>query len=632
MACSSTLEAALMCGLAGAVFAGEAIRRRLPAALTKLRHRGPDGCHVWSDAKAVLGHARLRILDTSAAADQPMVSADGHEVLVYNGEVYNYRELARALSGWTPGSTSDTDVVLELLRRQGASALARFNGMWALALWQPAERRLVLARDRFGVKPLFFTRLVDEGFAFASEIPALLALAGRRPEPDARALRRFLRFGEAEPRDHTFFAGVEKLPPGCWAELTPGSCRVSRFFDLRTAIDAEPMPADPAHEYASRLDDSVRLRLRSDVPVGTCLSGGLDSSAIVCTVRRAADQGAVEPTLTYNAFSVRHPGSTCDESPFMDVVLEATGFTGRSVVPSPERFAADLTDVVRHQAEPFGSLAVYAQWCVMRLVREHGVTVLLDGQGADEVLAGYPMYGHYRLGDLARTGHLREALRLARSLRCVQGSPMSTSLRSVAAAWAPGVLLQALRGADATRGFVARELSDAREEPSALPGLFADRFTDALFASTTEQGLPSLLRYEDRNSMAFSIEARVPFLDWRLVTLGFRLAPEWKLHDGWTKWVLRQATAGSVPEAIRWRRDKKAFATPQAEWLRGPLRPWVEELLASRELRERGWFDVAALKLAYAAWIAGGPAIDEPLWRVLSAELWARSFAELQPQ
>ena len=163
-----------------------------------------------------------------------------------------------------------------------------------------------------------------------------------------------------------------------------------------------------------------------------------------------------------------------------------------------------------------------------------------------------------------------------------------------------------------------------------LPGVFPDRFTDALYASTTDQGLPSLLRYEDRNSMAFSIEARVPFLDWRLVVLGFRLAPEWKLRDGWTKWVLRQAMAGAVPDAIRWRRDKKAFATPQAEWLHGPLRPWVREILESRELRTRGWFDVTALSRAYDTWIAGGPAIDAALWPILSAELWARSLSDLQ--
>jgi asparagine synthase (glutamine-hydrolysing) len=624
-----------MCGIAGAVFASEGTRRALPVALERLRHRGPDGCRTWTDDHAVLGHTRLRILDTSEAADQPMVSADGRGVLVYNGEVYNYRALGREIAEWRPRSRSDTDVVLEMLGRYGASALPRFNGMWALALWRPAEARLLIARDRFGVKPVFFTRLTEGGFAFASEIPALLALAGRRPEPDLRVLQRFLLFGEAEPRERTFFAGIEKVPPGCCAEITVEGCRVFNFWDLRTVVDAEPIQPDPAQEYAARFEDSVRLRLRSDVPVGTCLSGGLDSSSIVCTVKRAADEGAVERTLTYNAFSVRHPGARCDESAHIDAVLAATGFAGQSVVPAPQGFATDVTNLVRRQAEPFGSLAVYAQWCVMRLAHEHGVTVLLDGQGADEVLAGYPMYGHYRLGDLSRAGELWQALRLARDLRAVQGRPLRASLCSLAAPWTPKALrAQALRvGNEARAGrVVARDWLDRREQPGILPGVFPDRFTDALYASITDQGLPSLLRYEDRNSKAFSIEARVPFLDWRLVTLGFGLAPEWKLHGGWSKWVLRQAMAGTVPETIRWRRDKKAFATPQAEWLHGPLRPWVKEILESRELRERGWFDVTALSRAYEEWIAGGPAIDEALWPVLSAELWARSFADLQQQ
>jgi asparagine synthase (glutamine-hydrolysing) len=619
-----------MCGLAGAVFVNRDFQPRLGRALHRLRHRGPDGTRLWSDGSAWLGHTRLRILDTTTAADQPMISQDGRGVLIYNGEVYNYRELGRELgANWRPATCSDTEVVLEMLVRQGSAALSRFNGMWALALWRPTERRLFLARDRFGIKPLYYAVLPDGGFAFASEIPALLALVDGTPEPDMDVMRRFLYFAEAEPRERTFVKGIHKLPPGCFAEVSPDGLRITPFWDLRSAVDAEELPSEPPSEYRRRFREAVLLRLRSDVAVGTCLSGGLDSSSILCTVRGVADEGAIEPTFTYKAFSARHPGTTADEGPFIDAVLAATSFQGYAVVPEPTRFSNDLAALVRHQGEPFGSLSVYAQWCVMRLAREQGVTVLLDGQGADEVLGGYSMYAYYRLGDLARRGRVVEALRLARSLSRVQGTSPLASIRPTVAGFVPEVVRRRLsvrgRPPGAAR-FLTGDLQRERPAPEGLPQIYPDRFRNALYASVTHQGLPSLLRYEDRNSMAFSVEARVPFLDWRVVTLGLRLPVEWKLHDGWTKWVLREALAEDLPASIRWRRDKKAFATPQAEWLKGPLREWVWEVLNSRPLRERGWFAVREIEREYRSWLEGGPAIDSELWLVLSAELWAREL------
>lgn len=617
-----------MCGLAGTVFSGREIATDAhDRCLRLLRHRGPDGANAWSDRSAWLGHTRLRILDTTAAADQPMSSRDGRCVLLHNGEVYNYRELQAELGqDWRPATCSDTEVVVEMLARHGPSALKRFNGMWAIAVWRPAERRLWLARDRFGVKPLYYAPLPEGGFAFASEIPALLALLGGAPEADLAVMQRFLRYGEAEPADRTFFKGILKLPPACVAEISPDGVSVEEFWNLAAAANAEDVGPEPEREYRRRFRDAVLLRLRSDVPVGTCLSGGLDSSSIVCAVRRAANEGTVEPTFTYKAFSARHPGTTADEGPFIDAVLEATKFDGYRVVPEPARFLEDVEDLVRHQGEPFGSLAVYAQWCVMRLAREGGVTVLLDGQGADEVLGGYTMYTHYRISDLARRGHWRQAARLIRATALVQGMSAGAAVRSILAGAIPDRWRRSLRSTagGAAGRFMGKDLPHEDNNPPRLPGVYADRFCDALYSSITSQGLPSLLRYEDRNSMAFSIEARVPFLDWRLVSFGLRLPAEWKLHEGWTKWVLREAMSEDLPSCVRWRRDKKAFATPQTEWLSGALRGWVWEILRSREFRERGWFDVRRVESEFASWTEGGPAIDGALWLVLSTELWAR--------
>jgi len=621
-----------MCGLAGAVFASPAVGARMSSALESLAHRGPDGHHVWSDDVALLGHTRLRILDTSEAADQPMLSRDGEGVLVYNGEVYNYRELAGSLGdGWQPSTRSDTEILLELLVRHGISTLPRLNGMWAFALWLPRERRLLLARDRFGVKPLYYCKAPGGGWAFASEIPALIALTGQKAVADDGTVCEFLLHEFAEPVERTFFSEIHKLPGGCAAMVTEGGLRVSPYWDLRSAAAEVGDASEVVSRFRQRFFEAVHLRLRSDVPVGTCLSGGVDSSSIVCAVRKLADDGRAESTLTYKAFSARHPGTTADESRFIDQVLRATRFTGYSVVPSAEGFLKDVRAVVRHQAEPFGSLAIYSQWCVMRLARSEGVTVLLDGQGADEMLAGYPLYSHYRLSDLASSGRLFAALRLMAGLHSVQGFPIARGLASVAAGCLPTSLRRALgRNLDLSpaSSLLSADLRAKAARRPELPGVFPDRFTDALFATLTMHGLPSLLRYEDRNSMAFSIESRVPFLDWRLVALSFGLPADSKLHEGWTKWILREAMGDDLPSAIRWRRDKKAFSTPQAVWFLGPLKEWTLDILASRSFRERGWFDARAAQAAYSASLDGAPAIDRGLWLLLSTELWMREFVD----
>jgi asparagine synthase (glutamine-hydrolysing) len=597
------------------------------AAKSHIRDYGHDAFDL------AFGFRRLSILDLSPAGHQPMVSEDGRFCMVFNGEVYNFRELRAQLTalGHRFRGGSDTEVILASFLEWGPACLHRFNGMWAIAIWDAPSRRLFLARDRFGVKPLFYSATPDL-FAFASEIKALHGMQAVPVRPSDSAIYDYLQTGQLPSplTGATFFEGVTALPPGCCMEITPARTDLSRYYELPSEYAAPPArPHDVVDEYRSLFEDSIRLRLRADVPVGTCLSGGVDSSSIVCVLNRmlGADGTDVaslgDRQQTFSA--VYDSEGRYNERPYIDTVLEATRAQGNFVIPTAEWLQADITKLVWHQDEPFGSTSIFAQWCVMSKVKECGVTVLLDGQGADEALAGYRPFDVYT-AHLLRRGRLVTMMLAGRDIRRVSGAAVGPLVARALVRQLPDRWLSRLRGArtsGATQAmrpdFAANHATAPRYEPVNRD------LHQHLLELIRETSLPHLLRYEDRNSMAFGVEGRVPFLDYRLVELSLREAFRWCIHEGWSKWVLREAMRGIVPDRIIWRRDKVGFETPERQWQADFLRAQGMTLFGAGA-RSGSYLDLAAVRQRITHWLQGG-GDDRLIWRWLNLELWLRNSA-----
>jgi len=617
----------------------------LHAASRALAHRGPDdegyllagpgsaARHLGGDATSVaglehilaaeprpgervgLGNRRLAILDPSPAGHAPMASPDGRVWIAYNGEVYNYRELALELTaaGVELRSGCDTEVVLAAYTTWGDDCFRRFNGMWALAIWDAGRERLVLARDRLGIKPLFVTR-VGALLAAASEIKALLELGAPR-ETDWDVAYGYLVAGLSDWGGRTFFAGIRQVLPGTVEAIAPdGSVERRRFWSL---ADVEPYTGSPeqaAQGFRELFLDSVRLQLRSDVPVGTCLSGGLDSSAICGAVAKAGD-GTVQ-----HAFSCQFPGTSVDESRYARDVAEATGLRMHEVTPTAEELVADLDALLLAQDEPFPDSSMYAQWRVMRLAREAGVTVLLDGQGSDEIVAGYSGFRALAAADLLRQGRVRHAAAEVWAVR--EQTPLAgAALRALAAVAPPAVRRRARersrrRGARFVDPGLRRRGDPALAELERPGGGLEDGLRHALL----ETSVPVLLRSEDRNSMAHSIESRVPFLDHRLVEFAASLPRELKVDRGQTKVVLRAALGDLLPPSVIARTDKIGFATPERAWLLGAARAAIEEELAG--LPADGPVVPAQARETWRRALEGDPGAVRQSWRILCFGRW----------
>ena len=647
-----------MCGIAGLVGRLEPDAAAvLTGMTTALRHRGPDDeGYLLATAGAVrryrghdtvpgvsdpplpasapegtrvaFGHRRLSIIDLSPGGHGPMGTRDGRLWITYNGEIFNYVELREQLRGRGHAfqTTSDTEVLLAAYAEWGEDALPHLNGMFAFALYDARDRSVLCVRDRFGVKP-FHYRAEDGRFAFASEIKALFAHPRVACRPDEAAVCGFLVAGALDESDRTFFEGVRSLPGGhCLRVDEEGRIAVRRWYEL---------PSPPAHpgtaeEFRGLLEDAVRVRLRSDVDVGTCLSGGLDSSSIVALTARLRGP---EAAGAHRSFSVVYPEPALDEGVHIAAVVASTGVRGERTTPTAAELARDLPALVSSQDEPFPSASVYSQWRVMRLASEAGVRVLLDGQGGDEVLAGYRYHLGPFLAETARTRGWRAALRqidrlhdtsrvarpLLAGLLAYHSLPVPEALRARAVArYASHRRLDAgVLDPDVRRP--AGAAASRRHRPRAT--LLEERREGLLRTS-----LPALLRYEDRSSMAFSVEARTPFLDFRLVERALALPSSDLVRDGWTKAILRDAMTGILPECVRLRRDKLGFATPEARWLR-EIAPEVREWLGpgARVVR----FVRPDVLAAWRARSDEGLAARGGLWRVLSVELWLRHLEDL---
>jgi asparagine synthase (glutamine-hydrolysing) len=629
-----------MCGVFG-IIARHDVHADLERPLERLRHRGPDdvGAVYWRPTEPVrvdqpgpcrvaLGHRRLSIIDPSPAGHQPMGTADGRWWLVFNGEVYNYLELRAELeaSGCSFRSRTDTEVVLTALATWGPErALPRFKGMFALVLLDALDQTILIARDPFGIKPLYLCQWRD-GVAFSSEIPPILDLPGVGLEMDAERVWHYLRYGVSDHGEGTFLRAVRQLPPASWCRALIGG--KGGFGSPQTYWHPNDAPSrgicfhEAAERFRSVFLDSVRLHLRSDVPLGSALSGGLDSAAIVCAIRH------LEPSSEIHTFSFLPDDHRISEKRWVDIVNQHVGAIAHPVKILPDELATDLDWLMESQGEPFSSTSMYAQHRVFRTAREAGIIVMLDGQGADEQLGGYPWHQGYQLAGLLRQRQWVDSISLARSQFHWTGRSASTVMAWALNALLPRWVLPTARAAAGRTDWPAWIRWSWFQERG-VDGRYPFRPVDDpntlrqnLQYETYVSVLPRLLRYEDRNSMAWSVESRVPFLTTDLADFLGTLPEDYIIgSDGSSKRVMRAALRGIVPDAILDRRDKIGFATPERSWL--AERP---DLIASAvEIAPSiPFFDPPGVVDFCRRVAEGGQGSTEQVWRLINFSLWYR--------
>lgn len=564
-----------MCGIAGIVASAKDLVSvaSVEGATRLLAHRGPEGEGLYTntDQTVALGHRRLCIIDRSPAAAQPMAWGGRYQV-VCNGELYNYLELREVLKeeGYTFTTHSDTEVIAAAYAAWGAACLEQFDGMYALAIWDEERRELFAARDRLGEKPLFY-HYDGRQLRFASEMKALWALGVPR-EVSRRMLYNFLTLGyTTNPFDPagTFFKGIQKLPAASYLLYRPeaGELTIEKYWQVYTEVNPSISEAEAVERFTELLQTSIHRRLRSDVPIGTSLSGGLDSSALVAF----CDQVATAQ-YTHKCFTASFRGFQKDEGPFAAAVARHYGLEHYVVELNEEDIPELVEKVMAHQEEPFASASPLAQYKVYEEAKRQGVTVLLDGQGADEILGGYHKYYRWYWSELYRQRRLGRSGELiaARGI----GITEPFGFKEKAAALVPQFAAAVLQGRRARRAARHPDLAKDFAQSGAAHFYYSTPahfdLNGALYFSTFVHGLEELLRLADRNSMAHGTEVRLPYLNHSLVEYLFTLPPHLKIHQGWTKWLLRKSAGPLLPKEIAWRRDKVGFEPPQKAWMQHP--------------------------------------------------------------
>jgi asparagine synthase (glutamine-hydrolysing) len=600
-----------MCGIAG--FAGSD-RDRLEAMLRSIVHRGPDGQGTDVGEHFSIGMRRLAIVDV-ATGDQPMYSDDRNLALVFNGEIYNAPELRRELVAHGRRFVtdhSDTEVILRGFEEWGPRVVDRLTGMFAFAISDAKRAELFLARDRLGIKPLYY---VDgpRGFAFASELKAIFQDPRVQRQPDLDAVRRFLLFRLHDDGEDTFFDGVQRLLPGHTMVVRPdGIVKIERYWNpaVNPEFSSSRSDDDYAQEFAQTWDRVVARHLISDVPVGVPLSGGLDSTGVVSTMARLMAGGTDLHTEGLYTFSALYPGQSIDESEYIHEVERAVGSIPHYAYPQADDFWNEITEWIWFQEEPTIASAPYAYYSVYRLAGEH-VKVMVSGNGGDELLAGYiPYFRAYLASALAQRHYFSGAREIAKGWDLYKkyfGEIVRTHL--------PGRRTNVLTARELLRDGTTAHFEAHKNLNERLA-------SDVLRYST-----PDLLRYEDKNSMAFSIEARVPFLDHEMVEHIFALPIDQKIKGGWNRAVYRNAMKGRMPDKNRLRRSKVGFTNPDITWMKARA-GYIRDIFASRELAGREVYDQPQLVRGWDEYLAGRPGDGLIFWRVLVTELWMRRYID----
>jgi asparagine synthase (glutamine-hydrolysing) len=625
-----------MCGILGAFqrSPNSGLEHRIDAAMHALRHRGPDAYGVENYVVAAgvvhLGHARLSIIDLTDGGRQPMHAAARYAI-VFNGEIYNYKELREELKthGYHFTTNSDTEVLLAAWVTWGRACLPRLIGMFAFAVLDRETATLTCVRDAFGIKPFFYAEEAGN-FLFASEAPALAKLKSVKAQLNWQRAYDYLAHGDYDSGPETFFEGILHLSPGHMLIVdlaNPTDTAVERWWTPKIAERHDLSFEEAAERVRENFLQSIRLHLRSDVPLGAALSGGVDSSAVVCAMRHVA------PGHPIHTFSYVAEGSEVNEEKWADLVNHYVGAIAHKVVVTPQELARDLDDMIRAQGEPFGSTSIYAQYRVYQLAKENGITVTLDGQGADEMLAGYIGYPGQRLRGLLETGHWLQAGQFFNAWAQWPGRSRAMGLKYTVGEMTDGILYQALRHLSGRKTvpswmhadtLIQNDVSLGHPKQRPLLSERGRRVTAELAHSLTKRGLVSLLRHGDRNSMRFSIESRVPFLTLEQVELLLSLPEHYLIsQNGETKSVFRRAMRGIVPDEILNRKDNIGFQTPEQQWLTSmaeTVREWLRADIGVPFL------DQSAILREFDHIIEGRKAFSWQVWRWINFIRWYQHF------
>jgi asparagine synthase (glutamine-hydrolysing) len=564
-----------MCGISGIInqqLTPDKRAKLVNKMISCMHHRGPDSNGWWSDELISLGHNRLSIIDLSDNGSQPMHRGDW--VITYNGELYNYLEIRNELKDRYNArfiTQSDTEVILAAWETWGEAALNKFRGMWAFAIYNQKSHELYLCRDRFGIKPLYYYDL-NGHFIFASEIKAILEDVNVARRAKLTTVVDFL-MGFNDHSAETFFENIYQLEPGCYMHynLVNGSKSLRRYYDLAQATAGKTSTIE---EFAACLEESVLLHLRSDVPVGTCLSGGLDSSSVATLAGRYMldCQGK-----NFHAVTAQSEDPANDESEYARAVVENSSLIWHLTKPSADDFLENWEKCQWCQEEPVGGPSVFMQYCVMQTAREAGLKVMLDGQGGDETLLGYERYYPPYFMDCIRRG---QAIKASQAfMESVHNSKVSLAAMTMYCGYFLLPWLRVWKNKKKWMAIPDEVLQHGLNTLQSCCQSFSS-IRKLQISEITRFCLPVLLKYEDRNSMAWSVEARVPFVDYRLIETAIALQPDDKINSGFTKWALRKTMDGKMPDSITWRKNKIGFAAPAEKWA-GTLKEEMNRKISS---------------------------------------------------
>jgi len=607
-----------MCGING--FIGKSVDK-IEIMNNITNHRGPDNSSFniieLANFNLSLGHNRLSIIDLSISANQPFISEDNRYSMVYNGELYNYIELKKELENQNIifQTNSDTEVVFNSLIAWGVEAFKKFNGMWGIAFFDKSKNELILSRDRFGEKPLYYC-VEDNNLYFSSEIKAILEVSNKK-KINKLTLNRYLLNGSLDSTEETFFENIYKVPASSYSIINLSqkinSINFEKFWDINDLPEkTETNERKTINYFREIFNDSVKIRLRSDVNVGTLLSGGLDSSTITYEMSKNIDN--------LDILSAVSSDEKYSEEKFIDIVSNSVKVNPRKVNldDNPKQIFDLMEKVIWHNDEPIPSFSVIAHYLLMEESHKNNIKVILSGQGADELLGGYQKYYIYYILELLKSkkyfGFIKELLNYLFNSGLIKQFSLKEANR-----YLPSFLKKKIRKIDFREESLIK-LDSKVEKLNKIVNVKERQIMDLM-----KYSVPALTHYEDRMSMAFSREIRLPFLDYRLVEYIISLPLSYKMRHGWTKWILRKAFEGDLPDTIIWRKDKKGFTTPQEKWFRKDLKDEIEILFNEDLLVEKfGLMNKSKIKQFYQEFLINDKIWYKEVFNIISVEIWLR--------